>query len=366
MEGRTADRGLLADQPRDLQRLLDVRLEKRQVVHIPEDIGRMEGGEEGHPLRLCDPAPQLRDPGLRHQQRLHRDVAQAADQLRLDRRDLPLQPGHARRHLVRRRRPVARRTALEDVADEDLAALDAQPLQRVREQLARAAHERLALQILILPRRLADEHQRRLHRARAEHHLRPRRTEPAAPAVQHLGPELLEVRGPVLLPGMEGRTLLRRRRPGLRSRLRRGGAGLRSLGGGGALLRDRKEIRSEQLLHLDVPLDGPRHWGMLLTKSTVSPTTVFSASSIVPRKVAPDARGWPPPLYFAASVMPLMSAFVRHETLTLPGSSVSFSSTATRTPLIDFTWSMYSCVSPAGEPVLRSSSFEITTQPTWP
>src|SRR6185503_1011357 len=203
----------------------------------------------------------------------------------------------------------------------------------------------------------------RLDRARAEDHLGPGGAEAALAAVEHVGPERQVIGRPVLLPFI---------RKGGGARPCHGGFGRdrRSRLGRGrcrpAFLRDRKEIRAEERLHLHVALERPGHFGAPWTNLIVSSSTTRSASSIVPRNVAPDARGWPPPPHFDASTMPSTPASVRHDTLIFPGSSVSRRSTATRTPLIDFTWSMYSWVSPGGKPVVSISSLEITIQPTLP
>src|SRR6185436_18353999 len=104
--------------------------------------------------------------------------------------------------------------------------------------------------------------------------------ETALAAVEHLGPERLELRGPVLLPlvGEGGR------RPVRRPRLRGGGRdGRRGRRLRAAFLRDRQEIGAEELFHLRVTLEGSLHADAPLTNATVSPTIVFSASSIVPR-----------------------------------------------------------------------------------
>ena len=63
------------------------------------------------------------------------------------------------RHLVGLRVAVARRPALDDVGDVDLVARQADRLDDPGQQLPGAADERLALPVLVLARRLADEHQ---------------------------------------------------------------------------------------------------------------------------------------------------------------------------------------------------------------
>ena len=73
--------------------------------------------------------------------------------------DLPEQERLARRDFVRLRIAVARRPALDHVRDVDVAALEADRLDDLRQQLTGAADERLALQVFVRAGRFADEHQ---------------------------------------------------------------------------------------------------------------------------------------------------------------------------------------------------------------
>ena len=64
---------------------------------------------------------------------------------------------------------VARRPALQHVGDVDVVALQPRVREQLVEQLSRGADERLALQVLVLARRLADEHHASVRVAHAEH-----------------------------------------------------------------------------------------------------------------------------------------------------------------------------------------------------
>ncbi len=79
----------------------------------------------------------------------------------------------ARRHFVGLGIAVARRPALDDVRDVDVGALEADRLDDLRQQLPGASDERLALEVLVGARRLADEHELRVRVADAEHDLPP-------------------------------------------------------------------------------------------------------------------------------------------------------------------------------------------------
>ncbi len=123
------------------------------------------------PRHVEDAAAQLRDWLGRAQERLRRELAQGHDHARLDERQLLEQERLARRHFIGLGIAIARRAALDHVGDVDLLAGHAHGLDDLGEQLAGAADERLALLVLVLARRLADEHQAGLRVADAEDHL---------------------------------------------------------------------------------------------------------------------------------------------------------------------------------------------------
>lgn len=88
-------------------------------------------------------------------------------------------------------------TALEDVGDVYVLAREAYALEHLVEQLARGAHEGLTLQVLILTRRLADEHDLGPRIARTGNDVRARVTQPALVAIvdtrQRLAQRLVDV-----------------------------------------------------------------------------------------------------------------------------------------------------------------------------
>ena len=92
------------------------------------------------------------------------------------------QERRAGRDLLRLGVAVSRGPALHDVADVDLLARETHRLEHLREELARAADEGLALLVLLLARPLADEHEARLRAAGAEDDRGPALAELAARA----------------------------------------------------------------------------------------------------------------------------------------------------------------------------------------
>ena len=110
-----------------------------------------------------------RDPERAAREELRREVAERRDDARLDQLDLAEEVRLAGLDLVRLRVAVARRAALQDVRDVDVAArVRPIPSSRLLEQLARLADERDALLVLVEAGRLADEHQVGVRVARAE------------------------------------------------------------------------------------------------------------------------------------------------------------------------------------------------------
>ena len=84
------------------------------------------------------------------------------------------QVGAAGLDLDRLRVAVAGRPAHQHVGDEDLVALEPDPLEQLGQQPTGPAHERQSLAILLGPRRLAHEHQVGVGVAGAEDDLGPR------------------------------------------------------------------------------------------------------------------------------------------------------------------------------------------------
>src|SRR5688500_18210085 len=106
------------------------------------------------------------------EQRLRREFAERNDHARLDHFDLAEQEGLALLHLIAFGVAVAGRPALDHVGDVDLVAGQADGLDDLGQQLAGAAHERLAALVFFFTGRLADEHQPRFRIADAEDDLR--------------------------------------------------------------------------------------------------------------------------------------------------------------------------------------------------
>ena len=117
--------------------------------------------EDGAAAELVDlrGAAHLGDPGRAAAQQLGREVAEGADDARLDQPHLLEQVGLAGLDLLRLGIAVARRPRLEHVGDEDVVAGEPDLLQHLVQQLAGAADEGQPLAVLFGPRCLADEHQ---------------------------------------------------------------------------------------------------------------------------------------------------------------------------------------------------------------
>ena len=149
-------------------------------------VERVEQDAPAAERRLLLDAVDARDPGRLAREQLRREVAERRNDLRLDQCDLPKEVALAGLDLVRLRVAVPGRAALENVRDVHLIALEADTGKQPFEQLARLAHERLALLVLVEARRLADEHQVRRGIADPEDDLGPPLREPAVRAAGDL------------------------------------------------------------------------------------------------------------------------------------------------------------------------------------
>src|SRR5487761_417496 len=118
--------------------------------------------DSGHCLRrpkIVEAAVNAGDPLFDAQHRPHRRHSQAANQARLYRPYLPEKKWRTSFNLVFFRSPVARRAALDHVADIDILAPDIHPLQHPVQELAGAAYKRQSLFVFISPRAFTHKHQ---------------------------------------------------------------------------------------------------------------------------------------------------------------------------------------------------------------
>src|ERR1700737_4002727 len=161
----------------------EVLLQRAHQETVVEGRSRVVDGDVGHAV-LADHFPvEARDRLISGQQTCQRVPAEHQDDFRLDQPELLLEIRRAGLRLGRLRIPVAGRPALEDVRDEDLAPGETETTKKLVEQLASRADERLALQVLVLAGRLADDHDPRVDRAYSRHRLGPRMTQRATPAI---------------------------------------------------------------------------------------------------------------------------------------------------------------------------------------
>ena len=117
--------------------------------------------------------------GCRSKQALQRRRAESYHHTGLDEFDLLLEPGQTRAHFLGRRFTVAGgaeghvRTALEDVCNIDILALETHRLDDLGEKLASTTHKRFAQGILVCPRSLPHKQELGVGIANAEDDLGP-------------------------------------------------------------------------------------------------------------------------------------------------------------------------------------------------
>ena len=121
-----------------------------------------------------EPLPMLAgDAKVRLDDRHRSDAPETDDELRADQIALRVQPVAARSLLLVERVTVVRRTAFDDVRNVYVRAVEIDHFEHIVEQFSGGADERLTLQILLLARTLADEHQLALGIADAENDVVP-------------------------------------------------------------------------------------------------------------------------------------------------------------------------------------------------
>ena len=142
--------------PRDVleaRRLDRRRPERGRGVVQREDVGargpgrRVDGG--GGSVRAADRRPRP--------EHVHGVPAQRHHEGRVDRLELAVQERGARGNLVRLGVAVVRRTALDDVRDEDVLATPADGGEQADQELSGSPHERPAQAVLVHARTLAHE-----------------------------------------------------------------------------------------------------------------------------------------------------------------------------------------------------------------
>ena len=117
---------------------------RRAVRPEPDGRRRVVGRPDRPAVPGVRAAADLAEHGPRTEEPLRRRQPQRHDDRRVEQLELPAQPAAAARHLRRLRRPVARRTALHDVEDGGLRAVQAGLGEQLVEQRPGAADERPA------------------------------------------------------------------------------------------------------------------------------------------------------------------------------------------------------------------------------
>ena len=164
-----------------LHDLLNIGPDQSFVGGIAKKIAQDGTSASFDTAKVLPVAAQLAYRGLDLEQRLDREGSQADNRARPHLIDLAEQKGLAGHDLVGLRIAIFRRPALDDVADVDFRAGDPHPaFDDIGEQLAGAAHERLATHVLIGARRFTDKHQVGMRVADAENDIMAKRVKLAA------------------------------------------------------------------------------------------------------------------------------------------------------------------------------------------
>lgn len=146
----------------------------RSFAHVAQERRRVVDRRVKHAVALR-PLPVLAgNAEVRGDQPFRGNSAEADDDLRPQEGKLRRQIADTGILLVVHRVAVLRWAALDDVGNVRIIAAEVDDREHVVKQVSRGADERLALQILLLPRSFADEDDGRRNRADAEDGVRPR------------------------------------------------------------------------------------------------------------------------------------------------------------------------------------------------
>src|SRR2546425_5639777 len=170
----------------------EVREERVAKRGLVERRRRVVDGEDDEPVLQPRLAVDARD-GFAREELAHRVAAQRDDDLRTQHLEVTPQPDVARHDLLRERVAVLGRPVPDDVRDEHLPAVEADPREELVEELPRRADEGLPLDVLVVPGGLAEEEQAGLAGAVAGHGLTSASVERAGPARTDLGGDGVQV-----------------------------------------------------------------------------------------------------------------------------------------------------------------------------
>src|SRR5581483_613118 len=129
---------------------------------IPQERGGVVRHDQGYSVVAVHSTTEFADRQLRLQKRLGGECSEGQNDLGADQLDLADQIWTAGCHLVRQRVTITRRAVFEDVADENVFALQVDGSQNLGQELTGSSHERVAGQILLLAWRFTNAYELRL------------------------------------------------------------------------------------------------------------------------------------------------------------------------------------------------------------
>src|SRR5579862_3053670 len=154
---------------------------------LPGRVAQERGGvvrhDQGHSVVAVHSTTEFADRQLRLQKRLGGECSERQNHLRADQLDLADQVWAAGRDLVRQWIPVARWAVLEDIADEDIFALQIDRRENFGQELTGFSHKWTTRQVFLLAWCFANTNQLSLRASLAWHAVRGGRPERAALAL---------------------------------------------------------------------------------------------------------------------------------------------------------------------------------------
>jgi hypothetical protein len=125
---------------------------------IPEQIGRVIGGNNLDPAQVKDLSTKARNLAIRFKKGLGGKGPKGTDDVRPDDMDLLQEKGLTTLNFIGFRVPILRRSTFNNVGDIDLLSLEMDGLNDFGQELSCLSNKKPSLNVLVITRAFSDEH----------------------------------------------------------------------------------------------------------------------------------------------------------------------------------------------------------------
>ena len=171
---------------------LEVLTQDFLFAGVSQHVGWVDGSKGFGGAKIVEPTTDFGDTFLDAQDGADGGSAQAANQARLDGLNLAIEEGRAGVNLVLFRSAIPWGAALDDIADVDLLAFQANGFHHAVQKLPCSPHEGETLFVFVSARTLTNEHQLSVRVPLAKHNRLASERQSAAAAVAEILPNLLQ------------------------------------------------------------------------------------------------------------------------------------------------------------------------------